>query len=172
MKQLSCLEVGSALQAPVVSIYNARKQTGFSSNSLAFKESLALIISLTGAYSQTTIVVDALDECDPLKRQRFLHSLEEIINCSSGLVKIFVSSRDDNDIVRQLDGVPNLWIEAKDNKDDIECFVESEINRCIDSGELLDGVVDKGLRGKIIESLTKGAQGMYNFQLHTVKLYT
>lgn len=169
VKQLSCLEVGSALQTPIVSMYNTRKQTGFSSNSLGFEESLNLIISLTIAYSETTIVVDALDECDPLKRRRFLHCLEKIIKDSSGLVKIFVSSRDDNDIVRQLDGVANLWIEAKDNKDDSERFVESEITRCIDSRELLDGVVNKDLREKIIESLTNGAQGMYNSQLNIVE---
>lgn len=162
VKQLSCLEIGSALQTPVVTMYNARKEAGFSSNSLAFQESLDLIISLGAAYSQTSIVVDALDECDPLKRRKFLDSLETIIKCSSGLIKIFVSSRDDNDIVRRLDGVPNLWIEAKDNKDDIERFVEAEITRCIDSGELLGGVVDEGLRGRIIESLTSGSQGMYN----------
>lgn len=163
VKQLSCLEIGSHLQASVVSMYTARKKSGFSSNSLSFQESLDLIISLTSAYSQTLIVVDALDECDPLKRRRFLDALETIIKFSSGLVKIFVSSRDDNDIVRRLDGVPNLWIEAKDNKDDIERFVESEIARCIESGELLDGVVDNGLQGKIIESLTQGSQGMYTY---------
>lgn len=162
VKQLACSAVGLALQEPVVSMYTARKAAGFSSNSLSFHESLDLIISLASAYSQTSIVVDALDECDPLKRRKFLDSLQTIIKSSSGIVKIFVSSRDDNDIVRQLDGVPNLWIEAKDNKDDIERFVELEITRCIDSGELLDGVVDNGLKGRIIETLTKGSEGMYN----------
>lgn len=164
VKQLASSAAGLALQAPVVNMYAARKAAGFSSNSLAFQESLALIISLAGAYSHTSIVVDALDECDPLKRRKFLDSLQTIIKSgsASGIVKIFVSSRDDHDIVRRLDGVPNHWIEAKDNKVDIERFVESEITNCIDSGELLDGVVDNGLRGRIIESLTEGSQGMYD----------
>lgn len=165
VKQLCCLKVGSAVQTPVVDMYNARKKAGFSSNSLAFQESLDLIISLAGTYAETSIVVDALDECDPLKRRNFLDSLETIIKSASGLVKIFVSSRDDNDIVRKLDGVPNLWIEAKDNHDDIQHFVETEIKRCIDSQELLNGDVNAELQRKIITTLTQGSNGMYNSQI-------
>lgn len=160
VKQLACLEVGTNLQAPIVSLYDTRNKAGFSSGALAFQESLDLIISLTGTYSQTSIVVDALDECDPNKRRKFLDSLQTIITSSSGIVKIFVSSRDDHDIVRRLDGLPNHWIEAKDNQDDIEQFVGSEITRCIDSGDLLNGAVDNRLKGRIIESLTNGSQGM------------
>lgn len=118
VKQLSCLKAGFALQKQVVSMYNARKSSGFSSNSLAFKESLDLIISLADTYTQISIVIDALDECDPQERRKFLDSLQTIIK-TSRLVKIFVSSRDDDDIIRRLDGVPNLWIEARDNEDDI-----------------------------------------------------
>lgn len=174
VKQLACSDVGMALQAPIVSMYDARKNAGFSSGSLAFQESLDLIISLAGAYSQTWIVVDALDECDPAKRQKFLDSLHTIIKSSSGIVKIFVSSRNDHDIVRRLDGVPNHWIEAKDNREDIKHFVEAEITRCIDSGELLGGVVDGVLKENIIESLTQGSQEMYNSPpiLNIVELYT
>lgn len=160
VKQLSCVQVGSDLQTPIVSLYNDRKKAGFSSNSLLFQESLALIISLSRSYPQISIVIDALDECDPLKRGKFLASLETIIKSSVGLVKIFVSSRDDNDIVRRLDGVPNLWIEATDNRDDIKHYVETEITRCINGGELLNGVVKRELKQRIIESLTNGAQGM------------
>lgn len=165
VKQLCCSEVGSALQTAVVDVYKAREKAGFSSNSLAFQESLDLIISLASTYTETSIVVDALDECDPLNRRKFLDSLETIIKSASGLVKIFVSSRDDFDIVRKLDGVPNLWIEANDNKDDIERFVEAEIKRCIDSHELLDGDVNEELQRRIITTLTEGSNGMYNSQI-------
>lgn len=161
VKQLSCLQDGSPLREEVVRMYGARKQSGFSSNSLGFQESLSLIISLVNKYPQTTIVVDALDECDPLKRREFLMSLKTIVDSSSSLVKIFVSSRDDSDIVLRLDGVPNLWIEAKDNEGDIERFVQKEITRCIDEKDLLHGRVTNELKEKIIASLTSGSQGMY-----------
>lgn len=162
VKQLSCLKSGLAIQAPVLSMYNTKKETGFASNSFDFKESLDMIISLTSMYTQTSIIVDALDECDPLKRRKFLYSLEEIMKSSSGLVKIFVSSREDNDIVRRLEGVPNLWIEAKDNRNDIQTFVEREVARCIEQGDLLNGVVDNEMRTRITETLIDKAQGMYD----------
>lgn len=167
VKQLSCLKVGFALQKQVVSMYNARKSSGFSSNSLVFQESLDLIISLTDTYTQTFIVIDALDECDPQNRRKFLDSLQTIIK-TSRLVKIFVSSRDDNDIVCRLDGVPNLWIEARDNAGDIRRFVQKEISRCIKSKDLLNGKVTEELERKIIMSLTNRAQGMYYPDSHCI----
>ncbi|KAL0632096.1 hypothetical protein Q9L58_009028 [Maublancomyces gigas] len=171
VKQLSCLKAGLALQTAVLSTYNAKKEAGFSSNSLEFQESLNIIISLTSIYSETYIVIDALDECDPLKRRRFLASLETIIKSSSGLVKIFVSSRDDDDIVRRLHGVPNLWIEAKDNRNDIQRFVEREISRCITQGDLLNGVVEDEMRTRIIKTLIEKSHGMYNSHYPPVSLY-
>lgn len=167
VKQLSCLKVGFALRKQVVNMYNARKSSGFSSNSLAFQESLDLIISLADTYTQTSIVIDALDECDPQERRKFLDSLRTIIK-TSRLVKIFVSSRDDSDIVRRLDGVPNLWIEVRDNEDDIQRFVQKEVTRCIESKDLLNGKVTEELKGEIIMSLANKAQGMYYPNSHNM----
>jgi hypothetical protein len=48
----------------------------------------------------TVIVIDALDECDPGKRADLFDLLNDIRDQSLNLVKIFVSSRDDSDIVR------------------------------------------------------------------------
>lgn len=171
VKQLSCLQHGLPLRKEVVNVYEARKKSGFSSGSLAFQESLDLIISLVNTYPQTTIVVDALDECDPEKRKRFLHSLQTIITDSSSLVKIFVSSRDDSDIVLRLNGVPNLSIEAKDNMEDIQMFVLKEVTRCIREKELLRSNVSEELREKIITNLTTGSHGMYEHLLLLESFY-
>lgn len=162
VKQLSCLRVGSRLplQEPVVDAYEARKREGFCSGSLAFQESLDLIISLTGMYRQTAIVIDALDESDAVMRARFLGSLGTIIRSSTSLVKIFVSSRDDDDIVLRLEQVPNVYIEAKDNIGDIERFVRVEVNRCIEGKMLLRGRVSEELKKDVISVLTSGSHGM------------
>lgn len=151
------------LRKEVIDVYEARKKSGFSSISLAFNESLRLIHLLVETYQQTTIVVDAIDECDPLKRKGFLDSVKTIVNSPSTgrIVKVFISSRNDNDIVLRLDEVPNLWIEAKDNQEDIRRFVQEEVTRCIEDQELLYGNVTNELKQKIITSLTNGSQGMY-----------
>lgn len=162
VKQLSYLNtgVGSPLQKPVVEIYEARKREGFCSGSLRFQESLDLIILLTGTYRQTTIVIDALDESDAVIRSRFLSSLGTIIRSSTSLVKIFVSSRDDDDIVLRLEQVPNVYIEAKDNIGDIERFVHVKINRCIEGRMLLRGRVTEDLKKDVVSALVSGSHGM------------
>lgn len=42
-----------------------------------------------------TIIIDALDECDPARVHELLINLDEIIQKTAGLVKVFVSYRHD-----------------------------------------------------------------------------
>lgn len=121
-------------------------------------------MKLVNIYPQTTIVIDALDECDQEKGKKFLMSLRKIVESSTSLVKIFVSSRNDDDIVLKLEKLPNLWIEAADNAGDIERFVQKEVIRCKKDGDLLRGSIKDELLEKIISSLTTRSQGMYVYK--------
>lgn len=151
---------------PVISAYRESMADGFSSGALSFKRGLGLIITLVNIYPQTTIVIDALDECDPSKRGKFLTSLRTIVNSTTSLVKIFVSSRDDDDIVLRLEKTPNLWIKATDNTGDIKRFVELEVERVIEDGELLRGKVSEKLKQSVITTLINGSHGMYMPKSH------
>jgi hypothetical protein len=71
-----------------------------------------------------------------------------------------VSSRDDDDIILQLQAVPNLYVDAADNAGDIERFILREINSSIDRQILLRGEVDDQLKRKIISTLVEKADGM------------
>ena len=75
----------------------------------------------------STIIIDALDECDPARRHELLLALERIRDESVNLVKMFVSSRDDQDIVRRLNNSPDVFIHATDNCEDIENFVRCQV---------------------------------------------
>lgn len=77
-------------------------------------------------------MVDALDKYDPLKRHGLLHALRDIIQNSNSLVKVIVLSRDDSDIVCRLNHVPNVYISSDDNGDDVDRFVEQELDKAID----------------------------------------
>jgi len=101
-RQLSSLQSGLPLLLPVVATYKKRESEGFASGSLRIDESRALIIQLIEHYPLTTIIIDALDECDSDSRADLLETLETILQESSSMVKIFVSSRDDQDIVCHL----------------------------------------------------------------------
>ncbi|RDW62024.1 hypothetical protein BP6252_11457 [Coleophoma cylindrospora] len=109
------------------------------------------------------IFIDALDECDPVRRHELLEALDEIIECSENLVKVFVSSRDDNDIVCHLKNLPSVRISASDNGDDIIRFVHLEVEQAIHKKKLLGGNVSQRLRTKIIQVLVDGAQGMFRW---------
>lgn len=161
VKQLSHARVGSSLQEPVLNFYRSRKHEDFASGPLRFEESVDLIISLVNLYPQTTLIIDALDECDMGKRGNLLTALTRILGSSAKLVKVFVSSRDDDDIKYNLQKVPNVYINAKDNTADIDRFVNFEIAKSIEDGKLLRGRVPEGLKQHIISTLTKGANGMY-----------
>ena len=136
-RQLSSLQPGDPLLSPVVAAYTKREKEGFASGSLGIEESRALILQLVEQYRLTTIVIDALDECDPERRADLLESLEEILQESASLVKIFVSSRSDQDIVLHLRGYPNLELSSSRNKDDITSFVTAETHGLIKRRKLL-----------------------------------
>jgi hypothetical protein len=161
VRQLSSLQPGFPLLPPVVASYKKREAEGFASGLLRIDESRALIIQLVEHYPLTTVVIDALDECDPEKRADLLETLEAILQESSRLVKIFVSSRDDQDIVCHLQDYPNLELASDRNMNDIVSFVRAETQDLIRRRKLLRFSINKEeLTGSIIDQVTKGASGM------------
>jgi hypothetical protein len=136
-RQLSSLEPGKPLLKPTLELYKKKEAEGFGLGSLQIEESCSLIIRLIEQYPLTTIVIDALDECNPEKRHDLLKALQSILRESPTLVKIFVSSRDDYDIVFRLQHYPNLEIESNRNSDDIVAFVKDQTEQLIEEGKLL-----------------------------------
>lgn len=160
-RQLSSLQPGDPLLNPSITIYKQREASGFASGSLRIEESKSLILQLIEHYPLTIIVLDALDECDPEKRGELLEILESILQDSSRLVKVFVSSRDDQDIVCHLEGYPNLGITSDRNMEDIASFVKIETQDLIKRKRLLRFSNSKAeLEAKIIRKVTEGAGGM------------
>lgn len=167
MRQLSCSDSDLPIREPVVKWHKERKREaekkGFELAKLTLTECVQLIADLLKS-NPATIIIDALDECD--RRHTLLEALDEIIQKSPNLVKVFVSSRDDDDIVRRLAHSPDVLIHASDNGEDIRAFVHFEVDRAIRETRLLPACkweerVD--LKHRIITTLTEGAQGMYVF---------
>lgn len=113
-------------------------------------------------FKRTIICIDGLDECHKETRGNLLHALQDILNSPTSHVKIFITSRDDDDIVLCLKGFPNVYIKTSDNRGDIDQFVEAETERCIAEKEILRGSVTPELKELIIATLVKGAHGMYD----------
>ena len=163
LKQLSISLPSLLLRSPVVRAYQEKdqkaKEDGSPLEPLTLQECVERILGLLES-NPATIIIDALDECNPRTRMKLLKALDDIIQRSANLVKVFVSSRDDPDIVIRLQHSRNVYISVKDNGEDIKRFINEEIARSIEDGVLLYGKISEELKTEIIMKLQKKAQGM------------
>jgi hypothetical protein len=127
---------------------------------LDFDECHELITRLLQGAGKMTIVIDGLDECSIKERSSLLASVKKYAESSAKLVKVFISSRDDRDIVVRLKDMPNMAIEEHLTKGDMKRFVEKELAQCIDNKDLLFGEVEPKLEQKITTQLLSKAGGM------------
>ena len=158
-RQLSGTDTTKPIREAARQMYDNYKKDGFNVKSLSLDQTVALILDLLGS-NPATIIVDALDECDPSRRHELLDSFDEIIQKSANVVKILASSRDDGDILCRLETSPNIYINAEYNTADIKRFIRVEIALAIERKRLLSGRVSETLQNLIIESLERGAHGM------------
>lgn len=150
------------IREPVVTMYKLKKKEN---RGLPPKEPLSLEEArdlLLGVFrdNPATIVIDALDECDSDERYKLLEALDTIITESASLVRIFVSSRNDGDLVCHLENSPNIFIQASDNSLDIKRYVHEQVTKAIKQKRIRRGNVSLEMQEQIINTLIDGAQGM------------
>jgi ankyrin repeat domain-containing protein 50 len=78
-------------------------------------------------YPQTTLVLDALDECDERSQGRLMKELNILLSKAKKPLRIFISSRPEQAIRHYFDGKRKIEILAKDNRDDIAKFIDERI---------------------------------------------
>ena len=102
LRQLSSSSPDRPINKPVAEEYSVRKRKAdedcFTLRKLTVQDCTRLILQITQD-TPVTILLDALDECEESTHHQLLKALDEIISKSAQLVKVFVSSRDDIDIV-------------------------------------------------------------------------
>lgn len=162
IKQLCLRSPNSNFPAPVQAVYTQRKQDSDLANLLSTTECKALLVKLAAGFPRTTIVLDALDECEPTTRESLFDALDSVVaEATTNPVKVFVTSRDDADLRKRFVSRPNVYIQDRDNSADIACYVRTEIAECIRRGKLLDGQVSAELQDRVVRVLEAGANGMY-----------
>jgi ankyrin repeat protein len=175
LKQLCCLTPNHPVNDAVKEKFERSKLKAEEDDSeiakLEFADCFQLVLEIT-KNSPVTILIDALDECDPNKRHLLFKALRRITSESANIVKVLVSSRDDLDISLGLQGLPEIYIRAADNEEDIKKFVDLEIEKVISEGRLLSGRVSKQLKSHILSALLQKAQGMYVIIMVYMELLT
>jgi hypothetical protein len=146
-----------SIQHSIVDLYKQKKQRGFASGTLDIEESRDVLLEQIQNYPQITLVVDALDECNPKTRKQLVDALDMLVSQSPNLVKIFISSRPDQDIKHRFEGGPNLDIKATDNRDDIAKFVADMIDN---SRQDWQNRISPDLKMQICKTLVDKSDGM------------
>ncbi|KAJ5090117.1 NACHT nucleoside triphosphatase [Penicillium argentinense] len=124
------------------------------------------ILASLDIYQRTTLVIDALDECDPASRDELIEALQLFMAESKRVVRIFISSRPDPSIENLLKSSPNVGIRADDNQGDIEKFLHDKMNRLAKINISL-----KDLKTDIIAKWLERCQGMFQWadmQIHQI----
>ena len=158
-RQLSGKDISRPLRHATLEKFKQIEKEDIQLRTLTLDETISLILQLTSS-SPAIIVLDALDECKPDRRYELFEGLDRIMQESSNLVKVLVSSRDDSDIVCQLNSSPNIYISADHSSRDICKFIRHEVSLAINKKRLLEGRISQDLQHRVIQTLQEGAQGM------------
>jgi hypothetical protein len=128
---------------------------------LCIEESYTFIIQLVEYYQLIIIIIDTLDKYNPETCADLIEILEKVLKESTCLVKIFISSCNNQDIVCHLQAYPSLEITSYKNKDDIAAFVRAETNNLVQRRKLLKYSSSKEqLQKLIIEQVIQGTDSM------------
>ncbi|GLA38814.1 hypothetical protein AnigIFM63309_006127 [Aspergillus niger] len=110
------------------------------------------------------LIIDALDECDSQQRTILQQSLEEMRQSCRDLVKIFVSSRYEEDIATGFRHKRTLCVTPHDTEDDLRHFIDLHVSRFVSRWAVLHSEASdklQQLEKSLRETLETGAQGMF-----------
>lgn len=125
---------------------------GFDVPKLCLQDCIALILTIVVS-DPVTIVVDAIDELEPNSRYELVKALGQIVKNSANVVKIFVTSRDDAQILALLPDALVLRIHPDDNSDDMKRFVRERVTLAKSSRLLLEGDISCQLEASLEQAL-------------------
>jgi ankyrin repeat domain-containing protein 50 len=114
-----------------------------------------LLLDFINLYPKTTLILDALDECDKEKRGALIQTLDFLLDHAKRPIKVFISSRPDVDIKEKFKTRVNIEIQATDNYGDISRFIQTEIAKHPRWKKM-----SANLQTEIIQILQNRSQGM------------
>lgn len=166
LEQVSSNTANLPIRKPVVEVYKNLKKDNRGlppQERLGLDETTEVLLEIL-QIDPFYVVIDALDECNPNERFNLIESLKTIIDESANVVKVFISSRRDYDIVSQLEESPCISIQPSHISKDIEDYVKKEVSEAIEKKKIVKGKLmlkeKKEIEQKITQVLIEGSQGM------------
>ncbi|ATZ54933.1 hypothetical protein BCIN_11g02450 [Botrytis cinerea B05.10] len=169
LEQVSSNTANLPIRKPVVEVYKNLKKDNRGlppQERLSLDETTEVLLEILQV-DPFYVVIDALDECNPNERFNLIESLKTIIDESANVVKVFISSRRDYDIVSQLEESPCISIQPSHISKDIEDYVKKEVSEAIEKKKIVKGKLmpkeKKEIEQKITQVLIEGSQGMFRW---------
>lgn len=156
MRQLSAPRDESSIIPYIEAQYTERQRSGFSRDRLTSEECHDLLIQLTRDYSQSNVVIDGLDECDRDTRYVLMDTLDDIVTKATRPVKIYIASRQDQDLRDRYQTRGHLEVTANDNQSDIEKFVLNKMEQ----SEFCRTKMTSKIRQEVLRTFFDKSQGM------------
>ena len=162
LKQLACPGPDGQVRHAIAVEYNQRRldaeRDGLDVRTPTLSECTQLILELNSE-APATIVIDGVDELSNAC-QDLLDVLQSLVDKSSSVLKVFVSSREEAVISRSLHHASSIRVTSSDNSKDVIAFVNHSVSKIIEQKRLLGGRVSNSLREDIISEITDGAGEM------------
>ena len=155
VRQLAWSLDGSSISPSVRTFYDKWRYEKPGSGHLSLEECSGLLTAMFSSYSNTTIILDALDECE--KPYELLRALQTIANSTTSQIKLFVSSRLNVNVASVLSHCGKIDIQSQGTSKDMDIFLHTEVKQ--GDRHLLKGNFPE-LEDRLIAVLRDRAQGM------------
>ncbi|KAI1460975.1 hypothetical protein F4805DRAFT_351509 [Annulohypoxylon moriforme] len=139
--------------------YSQEKPNVFKSNKLPLDaDDHALITQLCHSYSETVVIIDALDECP--EPRSFMNAMQKIQDSIGVNIRLFLSSR----LHIPVDGIftdpYNMLIDDISTSTDMHRYIEEEVESCYNFPK---GWNERELKDRLKNALLKHAQGVFRW---------
>jgi hypothetical protein len=155
LRQLAASLSDTTIVKCIRNTYIEAKGKGFASP-ITQEKCAALLLEMANIFPQITFVLDGLDECDKDTRSSLIDILDATMRKSGHPVKIFIASREHDDIALRYSSGDHLKVTAARNQSDIEKFVSDRML----SSRYCRTRMSKTLREQVLTAFQTKSQGM------------
>ena len=133
------------------SLKQARSLAIMSGSHLSLSECRNQLQESLKLYSTTVIILDALDEVSDDELSILIEELDDLMSQNrDARVKLFISSRPEEEIENVYSSGPTITIQASDNRTDIQKFVDAKLD---DIAKTKPKSPVNGMRQNIVDSI-------------------
>ncbi|KAM0260394.1 hypothetical protein ACHAQJ_002796 [Trichoderma viride] len=159
VRQLSTISrYPNLMQKKLIELYRESRKNSVKLGIQTCKDQLYESANL---YPRTILVLDGLDECNREERWQLIEILAELVKHAKNPVKLFISSRREQDIVNRLPFDTVIEIDASDNREDVRKFVEQRIGEIEKMGRWIS--ISQDLKNKVKDTLCAKSDGMFRW---------